>query len=157
MLAGDAAQFAWDEFFQGELANHHTRKNYVHAIRQFLAWSEEHGLELARITPGHVGSYFQELPLAVPTKKLHLAAIRKLFDRLVNRHAVVINPAATVKTERYSVVEGKTPVIRPEQARTLLTSIDTSTTVGLGDRSLILSVLVYTAARVGTRWPDDGR
>lgn len=146
--AGDAAQFAWDEFFQGELANHYTRRNYVHAIQRFLAWSEDRGLELARITPGHIGGYFQELPLAVPTKKLHLAAIRKFFDRLVNRHAVVINPAATVKTERYSVVEGKTPEIRPEQARTLLGSIDTSTTVGLRDRA-ILSVLVYTAARVG--------
>ncbi len=146
--AGPAAQFAWDEFFQGELANHYTRRNYVHAIERFLAWAEEHGLELARITPGHVGSYFQELPLAVPTKKLHLAAIRKLFDRLVNRHAVVINPAATVRTERYSVIEGKTPEIRPEQARALLKSIDTSTAVGLRDRA-ILSVLVYTAARVG--------
>ena len=109
--AGRAAEFAWEEFFQGEIANAHTRKNYIHAVRKFLAWAERHGLELARITPGDVGAYFQELPLAVPTKKLHLAALRKFFDRLVNRHVVVINPAATVRAERYSVVEGKTPEI----------------------------------------------
>ncbi|HVS39325.1 MAG TPA: tyrosine-type recombinase/integrase [Gemmataceae bacterium] len=146
--AGDSAQFAWEEFFQGEIANHHTRKNYIHAVRKFLTWAEDHGLELVRITPGDVGQYFQELPLAVPTKKLHLAALRKFFDRMVNRHVVVINPAATVRAERYSVVEGKTAEIRPDQARTLLRSIDATTTVGRRDRC-VLSVLIYTAARVG--------
>ncbi len=147
-LAGASAQFAWEEFFQGEIANHHTRKNYIHAVRKFLAWAEGRGLELVRITPGDVGRYFQDLPLAVPTKKLHLAALRKFFDRMVNRHVVVINPAATVRAERYAVVEGKTPEIRPEQARTLLQSIDASTTVGRRDRC-VLAVLIYTAARVG--------
>ena len=88
------------------------------------------------------------MDLSVPTKKLHLAALRRFFDRLVNRHACVINPAATVKAERYAVVEGKTPQIDPEQVRTLLKSIDVSNPVGLRDRA-ILAVLVYTAARVG--------
>jgi site-specific recombinase XerD len=86
--------------------------------------------------------------VAVPTKKLHLAAPRKFLDRLVNRHVMVINPAATVRAERYSVPEGKTPEIRPEQVTELLTSIDASTVVGLRDRP-ILAVLVFTAARVG--------
>ena len=48
-------------------------------------------LQLIRVTPGDVGAYFQELPLAVRTKKLHLAALRKFCDRLVNRHVIVIN------------------------------------------------------------------
>ncbi|HKM56520.1 MAG TPA: phage integrase N-terminal SAM-like domain-containing protein, partial [Isosphaeraceae bacterium] len=146
--AGKAAEFAWEEFFQAELANAHTRKNYMHAVRQFLAWVEGRGLELPRITPADVGEYLQGLDLAVPTKKLHLAALRRFFDRLVNRHVAVINPAATVKAERYAVVEGKTPEIGAEQARTLLRSIDASNVVGLRDRA-VLAVLVYTAARVG--------
>ena len=115
--AGDAAHYAWEEFFLGEIANHHTRKNYLHAVRKFLAWAEQYHLELVRITPGDVGRYFSELKLAVPTKKLHLAALRKFFDRLVNRHVVVLNPAATVRAERYSVVEGKTPEIAPDRVR----------------------------------------
>ena len=86
--------------------------------------------------------------MSVPTKKLHLAALRRFFDRLVNRHACVINPAATVKAERYAVVEGKTPEIGVDQVRTLFKSIDVSNLVGLRDRA-ILAVLVYTAARVG--------
>jgi integrase/recombinase XerD len=146
--AGKGAEFAWEEFFQAEIANAHTRKNYMHAVKQFLVWVEERNSELPRISPGDVGEYFQGLELATPTKKLHLAALRRFFDRLVNRHVCVINPAATVKAERYSVVEGKTPEIGPEQARTLLKSIAISDPVGLRDRA-VLAVLVYTAARVG--------
>src|SRR5271166_2176005 len=99
--AGRSAEFAWEEFFQAEIANAHTRKNYMHAVRQFLAWVEERNLELPRISPGDVGEYLQCLELATPTKKLHLAALRRFFDRLVNRHVCVINPAATVKSERH--------------------------------------------------------
>jgi integrase/recombinase XerD len=146
--AGKSAEFAWEEFFQAEIANAHTRKNYMHAVRQFLAWVGVRNLDLKRITPGDVGEYLQNLELATPTKKLHLAALRRFFDRLVNRHVCVINPAATVRADRYSVVEGKTPEIAAEQARTLLRSIDASNPVGLRDRA-VLAVLVYTAARVG--------
>ena len=109
-----SAEFAWEEFFQAEIANAHTRKNYMHAVRQFLAWVEKRDLELPAISPGDVGEYLQGLELATPTKKLHLAALRRFFDRLVNRHVCVINPAATVKAERHSVVEGKTPEIGPD-------------------------------------------
>ena len=146
--AGKSAEFAWEEFFQAEIANAHTRKNYMHAVRLFLAWVELRNLELPRIAPGDVGEYLQGLELATPTKKLHLAALRRFFDRLVNRHVCVINPAATVKAERYSVVEGKTPEIAVAQARSLLKSIDTSNLIGLRDRA-VLAVLIYTAARVG--------
>jgi len=146
--AGKAAEFAWEEFFQAELANAHTRKNYMHAVRIFLVWVEQRGLELPRVSPGDVGEYLEGLDLATPTKKLHLAGLRRFFDRLVNRHVTVINPAATVKAERYTVVEGKTPEISADQARTLLRSIDASNPVGLRDRA-VLAVLIYTAARVG--------
>jgi hypothetical protein len=57
-------------------ANPPTRKNYIHAAKRFLAGAAAHRLELIRITPGDVGAYFQDLPLAVPTTKLHLAALR---------------------------------------------------------------------------------
>ena len=96
--AGKSAEFAWEEFFQAEIANAHTRKNYMHAVRQFLAWVEGRNLELPRIASGDVGEYLQHLELATPTKKLHLAALRRFFDRLVNRHVCIINPAATVQS-----------------------------------------------------------
>ena len=146
--AGPAATFVWDEFFSGSIRNAHTRRAYTHAVRQFLAWADGQGVELARITPGMVGQYLDQLAGRVPTKKLHLAALRGFFDALVLRHVVVLNPAASVRAERYTVVEGKTPEITIDQARVLLRLIDTSHVVGLRDRAVI-AVLIYTAARIG--------
>ena len=131
--AGPAAAYCWDEFFSAMLANPYTRRNYLHAVRRFLQWSADRGLPLDRITPGDVGRYMREHPGSVPTRKLHLAALRAWFDLLVNRHVCILNPAATARGDRYSAVEGKTPEITPAQACTLLGSIDTSRPVGLRD------------------------
>lgn len=45
------------------------------------------------------------------TSKQHLAAIRHFFDGLVTRHAIILNPALSVRGKRYEVAEGKTPEI----------------------------------------------
>ena len=108
----------------------------------------ESRLELHQIAPKHVGQYLDELPYAAATKKVHLSALRHFFDELVVRHAVVLNPAASVRGERYQVIEGKTPEISVKQARLLLRGIDTENVVGLRDRSII-GILIYTAARIG--------
>src|SRR3954447_5127241 len=146
--AGGAARFAWDEFFQGEIRNEHTRKAYSPAVRRFLDWCQDRRVDLVHITPGMVGQYFIDHPGSPATKKQHLAAVRKLLDKLVIRHAIIFNPALSVRTERYQVIEGKTPEIGVEPARKLLKSIDLSSIVGLRDRAII-AVLIYTAARVG--------
>lgn len=142
------ARFAWDEFFSSEISNAHTRTAYLRAVRVFLSWCEDRRLTLPAITPGLIGEYFGQHAGSIPTKKLALAAIRHFFDTLVMRHVVVLNPAHSVRAERYKVVEGKTPEITVEQARTLLQSIDTSHVVGLRDRAII-GTLAYTAVRVG--------
>lgn len=146
--AGAAAGFAWDEYFLGQVRNPHTRVAYMRAVRAFLQWVETKQVELPRITPGMVGSYFNELPLAVPSKKVHLAAVRAFFDVLVQRHVIVLNPASSVRTERYSATEGLTPEITVEQARKLLASIKLRAPIDLRDRAII-AALIYTAARAG--------
>jgi site-specific recombinase XerD len=149
--AGKAAVFAADEFFFGRIRNEHTRAAYLHAVRQFLIWAEAHHLELVSITPKNVGQYFDELrkkSTSIATRKQHLAALRHFFDGLVTRHAMILNPALSVRGERYQVVEGRTPEISVKDVRTLLASLDTSTVVGLRDRAIV-AILVYTAARAG--------
>lgn len=146
--AGNGARFAWEEFFLGKLRNVYTRRAYLHAVRHFLAWVELRHVELPRITPGMVGQYFDELAVSTPSKKLYLAAIRSFLDVLVQRHAIVLNPALSVRTERYSVTEGKTPEITVDQSRKLLAAIPTISVVDLRDRALI-ATLIYTAARAG--------
>jgi integrase/recombinase XerD len=158
--AGGAARFVWEEFFSGQLRNPHTRRAYTHAVRQFLTWAEGQGVALHQITPGLVGRYVDQLHLGIPSKKQHLAALRAFFDALVLRHVVLLNPVASVRGDRYSVVEGKTPEIAVEQARKLLASIAIARpvktageesgaqplVVGLRDRAIV-AILIYTAAR----------
>jgi site-specific recombinase XerD len=146
--AGDAAAFAWDEFFSGTIRNKHTRKAYRKAVTRFLAWLEPTGVPLVRVTPGLVGEYLDTLPLSATSKKVELAALRRFFDLLTVRHVLVLNPALSVRGERVSAVEGLTPRIPPADARALLQAIDPSTVVGLRDRA-VLACLVFTAARVG--------
>ena len=146
--AGGGACFAWEELFSAGIRNPHTRRAYLHAVRQFLLWCEAHELELRQITPAWVGTYYDELTASIPTKKQHLSALRCFFDRLVLRHAVALNPAASVRGDRYQLVKGKTPEITVEQARTLLASIRLEDIASLRDRAIV-STLIYTAARIG--------
>jgi integrase/recombinase XerD len=150
--AGPAALFAAEEFFYGRLRNHHTRTAYARSIQRFLVWANVRNLELARITPGDIGRYLDELrtvPLSIATRKQHLSALRHFFDALVTRHAVVLNPALSVRGERYQALEGKRPEISIAGARSLLASLQADTSVvALRDRAII-AILIYTAARAG--------
>ena len=146
--AGGAARFAWEEFFYAEHHNPHTQRAYERAVRRFLGWCEGQRVELAAITPGLVGQYLVGLGGSPAKRNQHLAALRGFFDRMVNRHVCLLNPAASVKGVKEQVIEGKTPEITVEQARTLLRSVDTGHVVGLRDRA-ILATLAYTACRAG--------
>ena len=146
--AGTAACYAWDEFFAATIRNAHTRTAYRRVVLRFLAWLEQFGVALSQVTPAMVARFIDEYPGSVPSRKLALAALRSFFDLLTVRQAIFLNPASSVRGERHSVIEGKTPEISKEQVRALLASIDLSRPVGLRDRA-ILGVLIYTAARAG--------
>ena len=95
--AGAGAAFAWDECFSAQLRNPHTRAAYSRAVRRFLGWLEEREISLTQVTPGMIGTFFDELDGSIPTKKLALAAIRRFFDALTMRHVLAFNPALSVR------------------------------------------------------------
>jgi integrase len=149
--AGDHAARRFLEFFAATIRNKNTRMAYYRAACHFFAWVEQHRIgELADIEPIHVGTYIEALQAtaAKPTVKLHLAAIRMLFDWLVVGQILAVNPAHAVRGPKHVVRRGKTPVLTEEQARRLLESLDASTLVGLRDRALI-GVMTYAFARIG--------
>ncbi len=98
--------------------------------------------------PGHAGLYFREHEGSLATKKQHMSGVRRFFNILVERHICLLNPALAAETERYEVVERKTPEITVKQIRRLLPSIDTRSLVGVRDKTAIC-ILMYTAARAG--------
>lgn len=149
--SGDRAQFRFIEFFASNIRNPNTRRAYARAAADFLGWCERSGvMSLGDVQSLHVATWIESLgqELSAPTVKLRLAAIRHLFDWLVIGQVVPANPAASVRGPRHSVKRGKTPVLDPTEARTLLASIDLSKPVGLRDRALI-ALMVFSFARIG--------
>jgi site-specific recombinase XerD len=138
------------EFFTAQINNDHTRLAYLNATRRFAEWCEAHGIQqLVDVHAFHVAAFVKDLQgeFSSPTVKVHLAAIRMLFDWLVTGHIMELNPAHAVRGPKYVVKKGKTPILKVEEARALLDAIDTSILVGLRDRALI-GMMVYTFARV---------
>ena len=144
-------------FFTANIRNPNTRRAYYKAAARFSEWCEGRGLlDLADVKPPHVAAYIEWMGLPVPhgqglskpSLKQHLAALRMLFDWLVVGHVIEHNPAHAVRGPKYSAKKGKTPVLDRDEARALISGIDTSSLTGLRDRALI-GVMIYTFARIG--------
>lgn len=150
--AGAAAARRYVEFFAAEIRNPHTRRAYVRAATDFLAWCEaDAGIRsLAAVQPLHVVTWIerQSRERSAPTAKLRLAALRHLFNWLVTGQVIPTNPAAAVRGPQHSALKGKKPVLSAAEARLLLDSIDVSTPAGLRDRALI-GLMVFSFARIG--------
>jgi len=146
---GSRAGYAFVDFFTAQIRNPNTRAAYAVAVRAFCAWCDVQRLTLRTLRTHHVAAYVELLGrrYSPPSVKQHLAAVRMLFDWLVVRQVVEVNPAAAVRGPKHVVKKGKTPVLEADEARQLLDSIDVSTPVGLRDRALI-ALLIYTFARV---------
>ena len=98
------------EFFAATIRNRNTRMAYYRACCSFFAWLDGNGIrELADIEPIHVAAYIEVLQTtaAKPTVKLHLAAIRMLFDWLVVGQVLAVNPAHAVRGPKHVVRRGK--------------------------------------------------
>jgi site-specific recombinase XerD len=149
--AGERAAWRFLEFFTANIRNKNTRRAYAHAVRLFCDWLANKGIDdLGTVNPVMVAAYIEHLgeELSKPSVKQHLAAIRMLCDYLVTGGVLPFNPASSVRGPKYVIKRGKTPVLDDDQMEQLLTSIDTSTLMGLRDRALI-GVMAFNFARIG--------
>jgi hypothetical protein len=123
--AGKRASMRFLEFFAANIRNPHTRRAYYRAAEEFLTWCADAGVaSIAAVQPVHVATWIEASTreLAAPSVKQRLAALRHLFDWLVNGQVVPVNPAHTVRGPRHVVTSGQTPVLDPAEARALLDS-----------------------------------
>jgi len=149
--SGAVVEERYWEFFAGCLRNRNTRRAYLRAVEDFLAFMEIRGVgTLAEIRPLHVAAHVEALTRshAPATVKQRLAAIRALLDWMTVGQAIPSNPSASVRGPRHVVRRGSTPVLAREDARHLLESLRTDTVVGLRDRAL-LALMIYSFARIG--------
>jgi site-specific recombinase XerC len=95
--AGDRASTRFLEFFAANIRNPHTRRAYYRAADEFLAWCASAGVpSIAGVQPVHVATWIEASTreLAAPSVKQRLAALRHLFDWLVNGQVVPVKPGA---------------------------------------------------------------
>jgi site-specific recombinase XerD len=153
------------EFFVTQINNDGTRKCYLNVVRHFCAWCDSRNIvELRRVEPMHIASYLKTLERegrAAPSIKLHLTALRGLFNWLIMGQIIAVNPAQAVRGPRHVVARGKTSVLTNEEVRKLMDHIAVTrkvtnrngvvsrepSIVGLRDRAFI-AVMLYSFSRV---------
>lgn len=138
------------EFFTARISNPNTRAAYFNAVRRFFIWLEARSLDLETVKAPHVALYIETASGATASKKMHLAAIRSLFNFLVSTGTLRsgINPALSVKGPSLSRTTGKTPYLSGEEVKLLLAAIGSETLKQKRDHAIVCTML-YTFARVG--------
>ena len=83
----------------------------------------------------------------VATQRQHLSAIRLLFDHLLEKGVVELNPAARAKPPRLERETSHTPVFEEDEIKAFLSAIKPDSLMDIRDKALF-SVLLYSWARV---------
>jgi integrase/recombinase XerD len=101
-------------------------------------------------TAGYIRELEREGKLSATSIKLHLSAIKRLFDFFVTEGVTAFNPAGSVRGPKYSARQGKTPVLSSEETRQLFQSLERIEEKSIKDlRDLaLLGVLFYSWVRV---------
>jgi len=132
---------------EGRVRNSNTRKAYKAAWRSFFGFCSEYKLELDRVKPYHFGLWLKRHTGSVATQRQHLAALRLLFDHLLEKGVVDINPAARAKPPRLERERAHTPVFEQNEIKAFLEAIKLDSLIDKRDKALC-NVLLYTWARV---------
>lgn len=149
--AGPEAERRTVEFFETTIGNRNTRQAYAQAVMRFMSWCDDRNLELVDITVFTVTAYADEMTREYTprTVRQHLGALRGLFDYLVAGKVLPVNPASQVRSPKDDALKSKsnTAVIRSQEIRLLLDSVDVGDYSGLRDRALIATI-AFGFARV---------
>lgn len=144
--AGRKTLDAFLELLGARLVNRNTREAYLRAWVLFLGFCGRRGIQLGQVKPVDVGLWLK-CKGSVNTKRQRLAAIRCLFDALLERGVVTSNPAARARAPRLDRDYSSTPVFDLEEIRSFLRSVNTDSLQGVRDKALF-SVLLFTWCRV---------
>ncbi len=108
---------------EGRIRNPNTRNAYKTAWRSFFEFCSVYKLELDRVKPYHFGLWLKRHPGSVATQRQHLAAVRLLFDHLLEQGVVDLNPAARTKPPRLERETSHTPVFEEDEIKAFLGAI----------------------------------
>ena len=132
---------------EGKISNPNTRQAYKNAWRQFFLFCSKYKLELDRIRPYHFELWRTQHTGSIATQRQHLAAIRLLFNNLLQRGLLDLNPAAEATVDRHNPQSSHTPVFDNAEINLFLQSIQPTSLIGLRDKALF-TTMAYSWARV---------
>jgi len=104
-------------------------------------------LEVERVKPYHFGLWLKRHPGSVATQRQQPAAVRLLFDHLLEKGLVELNPAARAKPPRLERETSHTPVFEEDEIKMFLSAIKPDSLMDIRDKALF-SVLLYSWARI---------
>src|ERR1700687_5196482 len=111
------------DILEGRIRNKNTRNAYKTAWRSFFEFCSVYKFELERVKPYHFGLWLKRHPGSVATQRQHLAAVRLLFDHLLEKGVVELNPAARAKPPRLERETSHTPVFEEDEIKMFLSAI----------------------------------
>jgi integrase/recombinase XerD len=132
---------------EGRIANLNTRQAYKVAWLKFFSFCSEFGLELDRVKPYHFELWRKRHKGGVATQRQHLAAIRLLFDKLLENGLIEVNPAARAKVPRLKRRASHTTIFEEEEVKAFLGGIQMLSMIDLRDKALF-TTMIYTWSRV---------
>lgn len=137
------------EFLLLRLPNANTRQAYASACAGLLRWASSQSLSIEALRPVHIATYAYLLAqrLAPMSVAVHLTAIRRMYDWLVERQLLASNPAAATRSTRRIVHSGSTPALTPAEVGKLYAGFCEDHPHDLRDRALI-SLMLYGFLRI---------
>jgi integrase/recombinase XerD len=135
---------------KGQIENLNTREAYKKAWHHFFLFCSKEKLELTDVRPFHFERWrnFDNIKkVSVATQRQHLAAIRLLFDELLRKGLVDLNPAARVKAPRLNRALSHTPIFEECEIKSFMDSLEPVSLIDFRNRALF-STMLYTWARV---------
>jgi integrase/recombinase XerD len=125
-----------------------TVESYHRDLGQFIAWLEEHSIELRKVDRATLRTYLgsrRDQGLSARSAARALSTLRGFFRFLVSTQVQSVDPTANLRTP--SLWQTVPHALTGDEIEALLASPDTSTTLGLRDRAMF-ETLYATGVRV---------
>lgn len=141
----------YEDFFRNGLKNENTKRAHTRAVSNFCHWLDERKIKnFDEIDKKIVMEYVDMLQkrLSTATVLSSISAIRALFQWMISKDVMTMDPTMTVRIRRIQPLVIKTESLDEDDITKLINSIETTTAIGLRDRALIATI-AFTFAPIG--------
>jgi hypothetical protein len=142
----EAILAAWDDYSASAGFAPTTRAFYHGIATRFLCWLESRSIEVEKVTLWQVECFLDEQHVNPATRSSYRSTLRRLFDALVARGLVPLNPVGDVRAERPLTMDNL-----PDRFASF-TEIERQATVDAASAALLFhDIYLFTEGQGGRR------